>query len=278
MMMMEAIRLSLISEEERRKKEEKEAKKDAKKEAKRKEKETKKAEKHARKNGLYSNNASSAVLESAGGTVFGRVDSGASSIAGEDTPLTNKGKGVQRATSPPAIPGTGVEDLTSPGITPKLGLKRPDCDQPSSSVRIPSPVEPPKRSHLRHISSASSSVSSLVESACGERIGSGTTPNGSSGSLEPVLSFRNLDAVIGNEGEGCLPTQHIEDAKPRPGQHAADGTLVTSTQTDPKPSPDQIVLVQTQERPGQNGDDALDGKELQPQSVKMIPGTTGTAS
>src|SRR5262249_47555574 len=92
MMVMEAIRLSLISEEERRKKEEKEAKKDAKREAKRKEKETKKAEKYARKNGLYSNNPSSSALDATGNPVFGRVDSGASS---EDTPSTNKGKGVQ---------------------------------------------------------------------------------------------------------------------------------------------------------------------------------------
>lgn len=273
LMVMEAIRLSLISEEERRKKEEKGAKKDAKKEAKRKEKETKKAEKHARKNGLYSNNPSNAALDSPGSAMFGRVDSGASSIVGEEASSTNKGKSVQRTTSPLTVAGSGIEDFTSSGKTPKLGLKKPDDSQPSSSVLIPSPVEPHKRSHLRHISSTSSSVSSLVESACGERIGSGTTSSGGVGSLESMLNFRNLAAVIGDEGEGCTPTQHVGSAE---SQNAGDVATTASTKTDPKLSSDGTTLA-TQERPRdmhQNGEDALDGKELQPQTVELTAGTT----
>ena len=52
-MMMEAIRLSLAAEEERKRKEEKEAAKEAKKDEKKKAKEAKKAEKASRKSGFF---------------------------------------------------------------------------------------------------------------------------------------------------------------------------------------------------------------------------------
>ncbi|OAX85094.1 protein SIP5 [Emergomyces africanus] len=179
MMMMEAIRMSLASEEERRKREEKEAKKAAK----LREKEAKKAEKLARKNGLYSNNPSSTALDAAG-------------------------KACHEL--PPAVAVPEASSEKGKAVDPSDDDDDDDHDN-LSSIFAPSSAAAAKRSHLRHISSTSSSISSLVESISGEQIVSGSAPNSGNQALEPVLNFRSLDAVIGDEDKtGSCTEQQVE--------------------------------------------------------------------
>jgi hypothetical protein len=205
MMMMEAIRLSLASEEERRKKEEKEVKKEAKK----RDKEAKKAEKAARKIGLYSTNASGSALDVPTG--LGRVASSSSSVAGEDTTPAGKGKEVDRVSPDTSIDaistGSGAASASMNAVYPPASpVDQHQSVQPS--VALSSPREPSKPSHLRHVSSASSSFSSLVESMSGDHTGA-TEGNGSS--TEPLFNFRSLAAVIGDEDKGDESTEHVED-------------------------------------------------------------------
>lgn len=91
LMMMEAIRLSLAAEEERKKREEKEAAKEAKKEEKRKAKEAKKAEKSGRKSSYMHPSSSTHNVD---GEAAGEHSSAAVS-SGLDG--TGKGKGVDRS-------------------------------------------------------------------------------------------------------------------------------------------------------------------------------------
>ena len=213
MMMMEAIRLSLASEEERRKKEEKSAKKDAKKDAKKKAKEEKRAEKAARKTGLYpsSANQSSRTLES---------DQGLASQS------QGKGKSAIRSgTYPPDIDTA----LARPGMssnsneTAQSYLERSRAILQNDSPSSPNfPSMPPRPSHLRNLSNASSSASSIeqIKPATGsisslepspnasgihiaqadvsESTVSGTPPGGGAG-VEPMFNFRSLAAMIDAE-------------------------------------------------------------------------------
>jgi len=88
LMMMEAIRLSLVAEEDRKRREEKEAAKEYKKEEKRKAKEAKKADKAARKSGMFL----TADLDGS------RSRSSVNVLAGSTiTALAGKGKGVDRS-------------------------------------------------------------------------------------------------------------------------------------------------------------------------------------
>jgi len=105
MMMMEAIRLSLAAEEERKQKEEKEAKKEAKKKEKAEKKAEKKADKAAKK-GVYGSGAAGSASGSAlslalPGVGRRRGNSGSSAIAREGVAANNadKGKNVDRGTS-----------------------------------------------------------------------------------------------------------------------------------------------------------------------------------
>ncbi|PGH31351.1 protein SIP5 [[Emmonsia] crescens] len=270
MMMMEAIRLSLASEEERRKKEEKEARK----EAKRREKEAKKAEKFARKNGLYSNNPSSTALDTAGSSTVGITCQEPPPSVTAPESSSDKGKAVDRPGSPSEPPQS---DPQSPG-PPKLSLK-PSDDDDLSSIFAPSSAAAAKRSHLRHISSASSSISSLVESTSGEQIGSGSAPNSSNSAIEPVLSFRSLDAVIGDEDKGGSCSEHVEGVmKPKePQRSSTDDAIPPSTNPDPEPkaetAPGQDVSSPPQEGPSVSRDeDDISDKEMQPHSMEIMHG------
>ncbi|KAJ5728591.1 uncharacterized protein N7483_003099 [Penicillium malachiteum] len=195
MMMMEAIRLSLASEEERLKREEKEFRKDAQK----REKETKKADKAARKTSIHSNNASSTALNTSGEASLAKVTSKSSAVEEEEEEVvTGKGKGVDRvAPSNPSAPSASVNasqaDQT-PVINEQLAVG--DSSRPF---------------HLRQVSSASSSFSSTMENTPEERpVGHGSG-DGSNASLEPLFNFRSLAAVIGDE-EKCHESEHAEDA------------------------------------------------------------------
>ncbi|KAE8314086.1 protein sip5 [Aspergillus transmontanensis] len=210
MMMMEAIRLSLASEEERRKREEKEAKKEAKK----REKEAKKAEKSARKTGLYSTNASGSALDVPTG--LGKIASSSSSVIGEESTPAGKGKEVDRASPDAPIDATstcsGTASASMNAVYPPMNL----ADQHQSmqsSVPQSSPRELSKPSHLRHVSSASSSFSSLVESMSGDHTG---TTEGNGSSTEPLFNFRSLAAVIGDEDKRDASTEHVENTSSSP--------------------------------------------------------------
>jgi hypothetical protein len=238
MMMMEAIRLSLAAEEERKKKADKEAAKEAKKKA----KEDKKREKKEKK--VYGSGTSSASGSALSLSLPGlgrrRGNSGGSNLAREITPEdmgspTSKGKGVDRSViSAPSSSATGSAPIDFPRSSSSTGIPGArhldtatlanihDLHQPS-----PSPTAPEKPSHLRQMSNASSPASSFIESvpgslrnefhnhgssstldsptASGTNIAdhSGETPedgdtNGNAGT-ESMFNFQSLAAMIGSE-------------------------------------------------------------------------------
>ncbi|KAL3465394.1 hypothetical protein BJX64DRAFT_65045 [Aspergillus heterothallicus] len=257
MMVMEAIRLSLASEEERRKREEKGARKEAKK----REKEAKKAEKMARKAGLYSNNASSSALDSPPEGRLGKAASSSSSIIGEETASAGKGKAVERASSPTGnadqSDSIGSDDI-SPAVTEAL--------QPQSSSSIPPPTlrEPSKPSHLRHVSSASSSFSSLVESMSEEHGSSSQAGEGTSLSAEPLFNFRSLAAVIGDEDKP--EPEHIEDATaPSKSEGSASNTTAPASETSTSKAEAAV-----QQGPNiEENQESLVPKEIEARSVEI---------
>ncbi|KAJ5166554.1 Protein sip5 [Penicillium canariense] len=215
MMMMEAIRLSLASEEDRRRREEKEIKKEAKKREKEREKEARKADKAARKTGLYSNNASTSALSVPLEGPLGKASS-SSSIA-EEASTAGKGKAVDRA--PPSLTvGTPLPASSTASSATDQSLAPPD---------LSGNAEPSKPSHLRHVSSASSSFSSIMEANPDERVGN-VAADGSNTSLEPMFNFRSLAAVIGDEEKGS-ESEHVEDSA----QHVAGSSSATPSVHQP---------------------------------------------
>lgn len=260
MMMMEAIRLSLASEEERRRREEKEARKEAKK----REKETKKAEKAARKTGLYSNNASTSALETAGEATFGKVVSSSSSV-GEEASTSGKGKGVDRV-APTTAPGPAQ----SPSSASAGGADPPLAN--SAAIEQATLTEPSRPSHLRHMSSASSSISSIMEGSSDERPGLNATADSSNSNLEPMFNFRSLAAVIGDDKEGH-ESEHVEDTS---NQAVAEGSsnaapsveqaVAEVPETDAAPAPNPELEIQ--DSPG-----GIPSKELETRSVEITDTT-----
>lgn len=184
MMMMEAIRLSIAAEEERKRKEEKEKAKEAKKKAKEQKKADKAADKQAAKNGIYG--GSSSRTASALSLVLPgrrRGNSGSSAMAREannysidhtypshDANDKGKGKEADRtgSSSSHAHPyPTGMDGTSSQAYGQHL---TPDESVPAMagiSSAAAMGVTPDRPSHLRQISSASSPSSSYIESAPG---------------------------------------------------------------------------------------------------------------
>ncbi|EEH44130.1 uncharacterized protein PADG_00419 [Paracoccidioides brasiliensis Pb18] len=270
MMMMEAIRLSLASEEERRRKEEKEAKR----EARRREKEAKKAEKLARRTGLDSNNPSSTALDAAGNRADGAATNKPHPSSTAHDPSSYKGKGVDRPETqiePPQI------DSPSPGPS-RQSVKSPGDDELGSIFGSPSNAAA-KRSHLRYISSASSSDSSLVESTSGEQIGTSFVPNASSSALEPLLGFRSLDAVIGDEDKGSSSNDHLERVRPTEPVKFDDYATpsITNPALEQKPASTQENTSSISQGPSLSKDERdLADKELQANSVEIVPEGSNT--
>ncbi|PYI06257.1 hypothetical protein BO78DRAFT_121286 [Aspergillus sclerotiicarbonarius CBS 121057] len=273
MMMMEAIRLSLASEEERRKKEEKEAKK----EAKRKEKEAKKADKVARKTGLTSNNASSSALDVPPDGRLGRVTSSTSSIAGEEAVSAGKGKEVDRVSpsAPVGVPPAG-SSAAAEGFQPPSVSVAP-ADQPQSMS--PSPIvqssskEITRPSHLRHVSSASSSFSSLVESMTEDPVGSHASAEGAGPFAEPLFNFRSLAAVIGDEEKDDEVPEHVEETMP---PSNAEGSASHSVDPAADASSSEPAATEAASVPMEEHGDRLMPKELETQSVEITGATHDT--
>ncbi|MCJ1290302.1 SNF1-interacting protein [Xylographa carneopallida] len=219
MMLMEAIRLSLASEEERRKREEK----DAKKEAKKKNKEDKKAEKAARKAGVYpsSSNQSTATLDSPQSGEFW-----SDNVKGKGVPPNHFGRSsvpeLSSTLSRSAPLGSSMDDTAQSHLERSRAQIMPN-DTLSASPYGNSNYKP---SHLRTLSNVSSSASSIADSIAGihniggshssfepspsvsglnipraglqETFISATPPGGGAG-MEPMLNFRSLAAMIGND-------------------------------------------------------------------------------
>ena len=271
MMMMEAIRLSLVSEEERRKREEKDAKKSAKK----KEKEIKKAEKVARKTGAYNGNIEP--------NSTGFVNFTSASSLSEDGLRYERGKGksVQRrelgqssetssavdvplplgeAFSPAALPS----ELTAVSSNQGKAHTQPVTALPPSTQSNAHSFRP---SHLRELSNASASGSSTAESgiksfnddygksnssleASPDSSGTNIVPRsakqdallsspspGESTSIEPMFNFRSLAAMVGEDGKSVDLTQ-IEHANVTVPEESTDhhraGESSISTESDSK--------------------------------------------
>lgn len=251
MMMMEAIRLSLASEEERRKREEK----DAKKEAKKRDKENKKAEKLARKAGVYpiSANHSNTGFESS---------TNESSPIFEDFPSQHgKGIGVKQTTPEPSADLSSSSHEMSCTTSPLPSADSAASGQPkrgrgqvsNDSLSISHTPHPYRPSHLRNLSNASSSTSSVADSAVAslnndfrksnssfeaspnssgtniiprgptqDTYISGTPPGGGAG-LEQIFNFRSLAAMVGEDdrvqGTGSTMEHHGSSTKTESSNH-----------------------------------------------------------
>ncbi|KXG53938.1 uncharacterized protein PGRI_009880 [Penicillium griseofulvum] len=257
MMMMEAIRLSLASEDERLRREEKEARKEAKRREKEKEKEAKKADKVARKTGLYSNNASASALDILGESSLGKGTSSSSSVIGEDIigeeiAAGSKGKGVDRV-----LPST-TEETNTPILLDSVAPANQSADQ----------SEPSRPSHLRQVSSASSSFSSVMETTpedgTGDRAGGVANPH----SLEPMFNFRSLAAVIGDEEKADDSTEHVEDTSNNTRTEGSSSSATPSVhqplaEVNPQPAP--VVESRVESR----DDSGTLPKELETRSVEI---------
>ncbi len=263
LMMMEAIRLSLVAEEERSRREEKDARKDAKKRAKEEKKEAKQAEKLAKK-GIGSSstmyNGPSNDSESTFGTTsMARSTSNLGTLAEEH--VQGKGKapaqdvvGFNPLTEPTSVLNTEMRESREHSLSLSLSLSqagdatttRTDDSQryleesraslqPNASAPIPTPG-PPTSHHMRQLSNASSFASSFADSTHGSLPAGSTIPSATASGLdlagtphesaaahpptstpshEPMINFRSLAAVIGNEdGKAHNSNEHIEHASP----------------------------------------------------------------
>ncbi len=217
LMMMEAIRLSLAAEEERKQKEEKEAAKEAKKEGKKKAKENKKVAKAQRKIGSGFHPIDIDGLED--------MDASSSSIAG-------KGKAVDRSDSA----STGNTSTSKDDPQKYLEESRAQIARETSNTSSLAPAsshhdQSSHRSALRPISNGSSSASSFVESYQNSLreesqdnsnlldqpspnpsgLSAGSTPLGTP-NTEPMFNFQSLtNAITAEEDKSEKETHRTED-------------------------------------------------------------------
>jgi hypothetical protein len=258
MMMLEAIKLSLEAEEERKKKVEKEAAKDARKRA----KEDKKKEKKERK-GVYGSGPSSA----GGSTLslslsgFGRIrgNSGGSNLAREVTPESvedskSKGKEADRSMLGASTSLAPIDFTQSENSTVQNAIPTSQLDDGGSFPNLQEPHEPPaavatpdRPSHLRQMSNASSLTSSFNESAPNSlpndshiHGSSSSTPDASGSNVPgigsnpqevsertndaisgPMFSLRSLAAIISIRGEDKADTGIQAEQQSREGGNSS---------------------------------------------------------
>ncbi|KAF2633769.1 hypothetical protein BU25DRAFT_12705 [Macroventuria anomochaeta] len=262
LMMMEAIRLSLAAEEERKRKDDKEAAKEARKEGKKKAKENKKVAKAQRNigSGFHPVN------------VDGLNDTaGSSSAAGKGKAVDRSGGsvGVNPMSEPTStINAPSSKDSLKDDAQRHLKDSRAQIQGSSSSNLAPSDALqedlPSHRSVLRNLSNDSSSVSSYSESvqdatrdesqnnlapgsscepspsASGLNLSRDETPGALSGT-EPMFNFSALQETLSHEDDKAESSpQYIEDvgeAKPTSAQALTglDGAGSSST-PDSQPS------------------------------------------
>jgi len=194
-MLMEAIRLSLAAEEDRRKKAEKEADAESKKDLKKKAKEQKQADKAAKKSGFHSPNFSQEGIFASSPE--------RSTLAGLS--LNGAGKGKAKAVDAfssstfQAGSARSTESLTYGG-SPQHHLEQSRAVL-DNSMQNKSPaqstVDIPNHSRVRGLSAASSTNSSFTDSPTNARGRSQDTTSGS----EPMFNFGSLASMMDNEHE-----------------------------------------------------------------------------
>ena len=252
MMMMEAIRLSLASEEDRRKREEK----DAKKEAKKRSKEEKKAEKAARRGRMYpsSANQSSGTLDSPQSGSFSLASGKGKAIAKtDDDPPSDLDSPLSRS-APHAGPSGERAQQHLERSRAQIMTTGPDSASSPASPAFPS--APHRPSHLRNlsnVSSASSNADSLLHGGGGRAnvapgysssvepspVPGGTplrsdfadagapTPPGGGAGTEPMFNFRSLAAMIDHEeregGEAMVEHREYAVRKGSEGEEEGEG-------------------------------------------------------
>jgi hypothetical protein len=194
LMMMEAIRLSLAAEEERKKKEEKEAAKEARKEDKKKAKESKRSERTLRKIGIQPGFHPAPPLDG-----DDDIYSASSSSA------TGKGKAVDRpsgSTGPnlsneptSSINASSSKDTHQRHLEESRAQIHRESPNPSASLSPFDPfADPPShRLALRNLSNPSSSASSFADSLPGSLQHAGFGASGSSFEPSPDESGLDLD-------------------------------------------------------------------------------------
>jgi len=141
---------------------------------------------------------------------MGRTESVQSSIASDDGAVASKGKGVDRLGTPPITIG-GANEHVDPAASSNLrGISTSGGSQESLPSPFPSiPPEPARRSHLRHMSNASSSASSFADPTSTQTFAGSSTPPGGGAGMEPMFNFQSLAAMIGDEEKGD-GSSHIE--------------------------------------------------------------------
>ncbi|KAF2226501.1 hypothetical protein BDZ85DRAFT_50714 [Elsinoe ampelina] len=248
LMMMEAIRLSLAAEEERKRKEEKEAAKDAKKRAKEEAKAQKKADKAAKKaekaGSLYATSANQSTSTWATASMT-RSTSNLGYTSGTASPLPpGKGKApatgimgfnpLDEPTSTLNRESSKTDVRTAESAQRHLEESRANLSQPSQPISLPVPKEGGLRGHHRQFSGASSVASSVLDSAPGSyrnesALGvspaasgldmpgtsdakSGTPPTSGGTATESMFNFRSLAAMIGEEEKAEHQAEHNENA------------------------------------------------------------------
>ena len=284
LMMMEAIRLSLAAEEDRKRREEKEAYKEAKKKAKEDKKQAKRDEKHSKRRGgsgssLYHASTNDSTSSWAG-TSMARSTSNLGSQTIPEEQIQGKGKA-------PAQDFAGFNPLYEPSKPidhPQAHLEASRANiQPVASAPIPLP-DTARSSHLRQFSNASSAASSFVDTLPGSIPVSGSASNidltpgsqnqsqdaspyltpglGTTPTQEPMFNFRSLAAMIGEEESGDKPRmegEHIEHAPPEPSTTTTTTTTTTTNTAEeevkePSPSPEPSLQVDGTRSRGDSGE------------------------
>lgn len=236
MMLMEAMRLSIASEEERQRKEEKALRKEAKK----RDKEEKKAAKKQGSNpygGGASGTASGSSL-SLGGFGRRRGNSAASNLrmeatvqgasqsgSGATSPKTAEpqGQSLRRAEDEPNSKGKAVDRGTASEAT--SSDVSPTSEEPSPFGSLPIPGSSGRRgSHLRQMSNASSLDSSAAESPAGSYRGHGYHGSEESTSRRdrdegedingPMFNFNSIAELVGiNLDDGTVQQRDATEGK-----------------------------------------------------------------
>ena len=282
-MMMEAIRLSLASEEDRRKKEEK----DAQKKARKKDKEVKKAERKARKTGMSPNSAN-AMAARPGGSPSEFFVGGT-----ESQPYSGKGKGVQQTDSEQSTVRAMNASSSPTAADPQEHLERARAQLLPSEAppfSIPYSSSPYRPSHLRNLSNASSSTSSIDDSAPGSLKSdirgqgssfdvspsasgvnipvsasaqntyiSGASPGGGAG-MESMFNFRSLAAMVGEEKSKNVT--HEENAEQAFGGSEGESSNTMTHKIDEGGDSTEIQDGSGSQLTGQSGLSTIQGQEI----------------
>ncbi|CAO2648022.1 Nn.00g089440.m01.CDS01 [Neocucurbitaria sp. VM-36] len=260
LMMMEAIRLSLAAEEERKRKEDKEAAKEAKKEGKKKAKENKKVAKAQRNIGSGFHPVEIDGLD--------ETDVGTSTAAGKGKAVDRSAVGFIPMTEPTStINGSTSKDDPQKHLEDsRAQIQRGGLDSGNLGSFDPFNEQPSHRSALRNLSNASSSASSFAESyqnslrhdsqnnlapnsaygpspnASGVSLSQGETPPQGTPETEPMFNFQSLaEAITPEEGKDENAAQYIENIEEKKPESSnivptTSNTATSSAQATTDPS------------------------------------------